>query len=135
MTRFAGLVLVMLLGAAIGCASAPSERTLTVHDATSLSGKWLGYAIGLAAGAPQAIELTINPDGTWVSRIGANVQDGTLTVSDGKVSFTRTGASGPSTTVLLASTAVLRERAGKRVLVGQGRSDYGPYSYEFTEQK
>jgi hypothetical protein len=30
---------------------------------------------------------------------------------------------------------VLQMRDGKRVLVGQGRSDFGPYSYEFTEQK
>jgi len=135
MTRFTSLTLVVLMGIAVGCAPATSGGTIPVTDAKSLSGKWLGYAVGTGAGAPNPIELTINPDGTWTSRTGAQHQTGVVTVNDGKISFTRQGASGTSTTVLQASTAVLQERNGKRVLVGQGRSDYGPYSYEFTEQK
>jgi hypothetical protein len=113
----------------------PPENTIQVSDVKSLSGKWLGYATGTAAGAPQAIELTINPDGTYISRIGAQVQSGTVRVNKGKVSFARDAASATSATVMTGSTAVLQERGGRRVLVGQGRSDYGPYSYEFTEQK
>ena len=128
-------LLVMLLLASVGCATATSEKTIQVGDVKSLSGKWLGYATGTAAGAPQAIELIISPDGTYVSRIGAQVQSGTVSVKEGKVSFARDAASATSITVITASTAVLQEREGRRVLVGQGRSDYGPYSYEFTEQK
>ena len=134
MTQFSKPMLLTLLTALVlGCAA--TERTIQVSDAKSLSGKWLGYATGTAAGAPQAIELTINPDGTYISRIGAQVQSGTVSVSKGKVSFARDAASATSATVMTASTAVLQERGGRRVLVGQGRSDYGPYSYEFTEQK
>jgi len=135
MRRFAPLALVMLLSTVVGCAPATSGGAIPVGDVKSLSGKWLGYATGPSAGAPNPIDLTINPDGTWTSRIGAQVQNGIVSLKDGKISFTRQGASGGSATVLQASTAVLQERGGKRVLVGQGRNDYGPYSYEFTEQK
>ena len=135
MTRFAPFALLVLLSTMAGCAPATSGSAVQVTDVKSLSGKWLGYATGTASGAPNPIELTINPDGTWNSRIGAQVQNGIVSLNDGKITFTRQGASGPSTTVLQGSTAVLQERSGKRVLVGQGRSDYGPYSYEFTEQK
>jgi len=134
MTRFSTLILLTLVSV-VGCATASSDGTIQISDVTSLSGKWLGYAVGTAAGGRQAIELTISPDGTYVSRIEAQVQSGTVRVSDGKVSFARAAASGSSTSVMTASTAVLQQRGGKRVLVGQGRSDYGPYSYEFTEQK
>jgi hypothetical protein len=128
-------VLLILLNVMVGCATGQPEKAIQVNEVKSLSGKWLGYAIGTAAGAAQAIELTINPDGTYISRIGSQLQNGTVSVSNGKVSFVRDAASGTSTTVMTASTAVLQERGGRRVLVGQGRSDYGPYSYEFTEQK
>jgi hypothetical protein len=119
----------MLLSTMVGCASAPP--TLQVSDVQSLSGKWLGNATYTGAGAPNPIELTINPDGTYTSRTAAQLQTGTVTIRDGKISFVRTTAAGSST----ASTAVLQERGGKRVLVGQGQAVDGPYSYEFTEQK
>jgi hypothetical protein len=135
MTRFAPFALLVLLSTVVGCAPATSGSAVQVTDVKSLTGKWLGYATGTASGTPNPIELTINPDGTWTSRTGAQAQNGIVSLNDGKITFTRQGASGPSTTVLQGSTAVLQERGGKRVLVGQGRSDYGPYSYEFTEQK
>jgi hypothetical protein len=125
----------MFLSLGAGCAPATSDRALQVSDVKSLSGKWLGYATGTGAGAPNPIELIISPDGTWSSRMGAQLQTGKVSLDDGKISFARGAASGSSTTVLQASTAVLQERGGRRVLVGQGRSDFGPYSYEFTEQK
>jgi hypothetical protein len=130
MTRFAPFALLVLLSTVVGCAPATSGSAVQVTDVKSLT-----YATGTASGAPNPSELTINPDGTWTSRTGAQVQNGILSLNDGKITFTRQGASGPSTTVLQGSTAVLQERGGRRVLVGQGRSDYGPYSYEFTEQK
>jgi hypothetical protein len=135
MTWFAPLALIVLLSTMVGCAPAASGRAVPVTDVKSLSGKWLGWATGTGAGTPNPIDLTINPDGTWTSRTGAQVQNGVVSLNDGKISFTRQGASGGSTTVLQASTAGLQERDGKRVLIGQGRSDYGPYTYEFTEQK
>jgi hypothetical protein len=130
---FLGFLVPMI--ALAGCASTPSGRALSVDSVASLSGNWLGYATGTAAGSPNPVELTINPDGTWTSRTGAQVQNGTVTINAGKITFTRRGASAGSATVFSSSTAVLQERGGKRVLVGQGRSDYGPFTYEFTEQK
>jgi hypothetical protein len=137
MIRLAPLAwLLVVVSAVAGCASgAPAARTLQITDAKSLSGTWLGFATGTGAGAPNPIELTIHPDGTWTSRTGANAQGGTLSLKDGRAVFTRTGATGGSSTVPQASTAELQDRGGVRVLVGQGRSDYGPYSYEFTERK
>src|SRR5262245_14472174 len=135
MTRFAPLALVvLLLGTMVGCAST-SGSAVPVSDVKSLAGKWLGYATGTSSGASNPIELTINPDGTWTSRIGAQVQSGVVSISDGRINFVRQSASGTATTVLQSSTADLTERDGKRVLVGQGRSDYGPYTYEFTQQR
>ncbi len=133
--RSASLAFLALVIAVAGCASAPSGSAPQVESVASLSGKWLGYATGTAAGAPNPVELTINPDGTWNSRTGAQLQNGTVTINAGKINFTRQGASGDSATVFSSSTAILQERGGKRVLVGQGRSDYGPFTYEFTEQK
>ena len=135
MTRFASLTLLVVLSAVVGCSTAPPGKAIQVTDVKSLSGKWLGFATGPSAGAPNPMDLTINPDGTWTSRTGAQHQSGTVSISDGKITFSRGAASGSSTTVLQSSTAVLEERAGRRVLVGQGRSDLGPYTYEFTEQK
>ncbi len=135
MTRFASLTLLVLLSAVVGCSTAPPGNAIQVTDVKSLSGKWLGFATGPSAGAPNPMDLTINPDGTWFSRTGAQHQSGTVSISDGKITFSRGSASGSSTTLFQSSTAVLQERAGRRVLVGQGRSDVGPYSYEFTEQK
>lgn len=135
MTRFASLTLLVLLSAVVACSTAPPGNAIQVTDVKSLIGKWLGFATGTDAGAPNPMELIINPDGTWTSRTGAQLQSGTVTLSEGKVNFARGAASGSSATVFQSSTAILQERAGKRVLVGQGRSDFGPYTYEFTEQK
>jgi hypothetical protein len=136
MMRSGVVALLVLLGAVSGCATAsPPGQAIRVDNVAALSGKWLGFATGTAAGAPNPVELDISPDGTWTSRTGAQLQGGKVVLDGDKINFTRQSASGSSTTVGLASTAVLQMRAGKRVLVGQGRSDFGPYSYEFTEQK
>ena len=111
MTRVASVIAVILT-LATACASATSGTVIPVSDVKSLSGRWLGYATGTGAGAPNPIELTISPDATYTSRIGAQLQHGTVSVSDGKVSFSRQGASAGSSTVFAASTAVLEARGG-----------------------
>jgi hypothetical protein len=78
MTRFAPFVLLVFLSIGVGCAPATSDRALQVSDVKALSGNWLGYATETGAGAPNPIELTINPDGTWTSRTGAQVQTGVV---------------------------------------------------------
>jgi hypothetical protein len=108
---------------------------MKVDDVKSLSGRWVGYATGTSAGSPDPSELTINPDGTYTSRTAARYQHGTVSIGDGRITFTRRGASAGSATESRESTAVLQERGGKRALVGRGRSDSGPYSYELIEQK
>src|SRR5262245_66617612 len=85
MIRFVSLA--ALLVSIVGCASTRSGTAIQVTDVKALSGKWLGFATGLTGGAPNATELVINPDGTWTSRSGAVHQNGTLSISDGKINF------------------------------------------------
>jgi hypothetical protein len=97
MPRLATLALLMFLSLGAGCAPATSDRALQVSDVKSLSGKWLGYATGTGAGAPNPIELIISPDGTWSSRMGAQLQTGKVSLDDGKISFARGAAWIPAT--------------------------------------
>jgi hypothetical protein len=144
MTRLVPRVTVLVLcGAVLGCASAtppsgspaPSAATIPVSDVKSLNGKWAGYITGPTSGSPLPSEWIIN-DGTFTARTGASSSTGPVTISDGKITGLRTGGSGTGGgTLTSAWTAVLQDRGGKRVLVGQGRNDFGPYSFELTEQK
>jgi ABC-type transporter Mla maintaining outer membrane lipid asymmetry ATPase subunit MlaF len=76
-------------------------------------------------------------DGTYVATFGKGLSStGTVTVTDGKIAVVRTGGSGAGgSTLTVTSTALMEERDGRRVLVGQGRNDLGPFSYELAEQK
>ncbi len=75
-------------------------------------------------------------DGTYVATFGAGLSStGTVTVTDGTIAVVRTGGSGGGSTLTVTSKAVVEERNGRRVLVGQGRNDLGPFSYELAEQK
>jgi hypothetical protein len=101
-----------------------------------LNGTWIGFQTGTSTGARQPLTIVIN-DGTYTARFGpASSSTGTATVTGDKITIVRTGGSGGAGSTLAAtSTAVVEERNGRRVLVGQGRNDFGPFSYELTEQK
>jgi hypothetical protein len=143
MIRFVpSLALLTYAGIALGCATTTTSATSTasttaaISDVKSLNGTWIGFQTGRSSGARQPLTIVIS-DGTYTARFGpASTSTGTVTVTDGKITIIRTGGSGATGSTLSAtSTAVIEQRNGRRVLVGQGRNDLGPFSYELTEQK
>jgi hypothetical protein len=141
MTRFTRLLgLLALVGSALGCATTTTAPTASatpaISDVKLLNGTWIGSQTGRSFGARQPLTIVIS-DGTYAASFGAGFSStGTVTVTDGKITIVRTGGSGGGgSTLIAASTAVIEERNGRRVLVGQGRNDLGPFSYELTEQK
>jgi hypothetical protein len=143
LTRFTSLfALLGLVGTALGCATSTTPAaptagaTSAISDVNTLNGTWIGFQTGRSSGARQPLTIVIS-DGTYTARFGpASTSTGTVTVTDGKITIIRTGGSGATGSTLSAtSTAVIEQRNGRRVLVGQGRNDLGPFSYELTEQK
>jgi hypothetical protein len=143
MIRFAPfLALLAFAGVALGCATTTTSATSTasttpaIGDVKSLNGTWIGFLTGRSSGTKQPLTIVIS-DGTYSARFGpASSSTGTVRVTDGKITIVRTGGSGPTGSTLAAtSTAVIEERNGRRVIVGGGQNDFGPFSYEPTEQK
>lgn len=104
------------------------------YDLKSLAGVWDGSAAGPSGKGEQA-ELTINPDGTYVSRMGAFSGTGVLRVVDGKIVADSKTASGGVAVAQRHATMMLGDRAGTLVLSGQGASAAGPFSFEVTKRK
>jgi hypothetical protein len=143
MIRFAPfLALLAFAGVALGCATTTTSATSTasttpaIGDVKSLNGTWIGFLTGRSSGTKQPLTIVIS-DGTYSARFGpASSSTGTVRVTDGKITIVRTGGSGPTGSTLAAtSTAVIEERNGRRIIVGGGQNDLGPFSYELTEQK
>lgn len=134
------LALLGLVGGAVGYATAapaqPASTQPASADVGSLNGTWMGFQTGRSTGARQPLTIVIT-DGTYVASFGRGFSsNGTVAVADGKITVVRTGGSGGGGSTLAAtSTAVIEQRQGRRVLVGHGRNDFGPFSYELTEQK
>src|SRR5437667_9588570 len=76
------VAMVALLGQlAVSAATATDRPEKVVTDISTLAGTWKGTVAGGAA-----MELTINPDGTWTNvLIGGGTFTGTATVAGGKV--------------------------------------------------
>jgi hypothetical protein len=140
MGRFAALLAVLVLVASLPGCGTTSERSTggarAIGDVRALNGTWTGFQTGRSFGARQPLTIVIS-DGTYVASFGKGFSStGTVAVTDGKVEIVRTGGSGGGGATLTAtSTAIVEERDGRRVLVGHGRNDLGPFSYELTEQK
>ncbi len=142
MHRLSGSLACLTFAAIVlGCASMqpppPPGTVIPVTDVKSLSGKWVGTLIdGANMGAPA--QVVINPDGTYNSRFGITTATGTVVLQpNGRLAFMMTSATGMLGTTSASSTAVLYDRGGKRVLVGNGRMGFyqDPFSWEATEQK
>ncbi|MGH7389486.1 MAG: hypothetical protein ACREM3_08505 [Candidatus Rokuibacteriota bacterium] len=112
-------------------ASQPAAASPAMTDVRTLSGKWTGWAIG-RAGSSTPVEVEINPDGTYVSRMGATTGTGTFKVVGGQI-VTSGHLSGPDPSGR-TSTATVVEKGGQSVLSGAGRADTGPYNYELKRQ-
>jgi hypothetical protein len=133
-TRIAALFLVVTLPIA-GCASrasqSPSAMTKT-PDVGTLVGTWDGYMRG-TGGASSPIQVKVNPDGTYTSQMGSESGSGTFRVVDGQV-VTQGHLSGPAFGSDRQSVVKVADKGGRPVLVGEGRNEAGPYSFELTKR-
>ena len=126
---------VVMLAAACGARSSTvtpsaSPSTASVTDVSRLAGTWQGFADGGAGRMPVAVKVA--RDGTYASTIGAATGTGTLQLRDGVVVATG-HLSGPAFGADRQATAVLAEKAGRLQLIGEGRSDRGPFSYQIQK--
>jgi hypothetical protein len=144
MTRIAAVAMIVTLPVA-GCASresrtaAPAAATpgaasamTKTPDVSSLAGRWDGWMKG-SGGVTAPVQVTVNPDGTYVSTIGAASGNGTFEVVDGRV-LTKGHLSGSAFGAGRQSTVSMAERGGRPVMVGEGRDDRGPYSFELMKR-
>lgn len=125
------LMLVVFLAVPASAQQAPSPA---VQDIQQLAGKWTGWGTP-ASGSAFPIEVQINPDGTYTSRMGATTGTGKLTVAGGKI-MAEGHLSGPAAAAAgtSKSEASVATKGGKQVITGQGRNDAGPFNYEITKQ-
>ena len=137
--RAAPLAWLAFVAVALGCASAssPPGTVIAVTDVRSVNGRWTGTLINEHnMGTP--LEVVIGPDATYRMRFADTTATGTVTLRpDGQLAFTMTGATGLLGPASAASTAVLYDRGGKRVLMGNGRIGLRqhPFSWEATEAR
>ncbi len=123
--------------AALTWTSAPVKAQMTAVassteiDVSALVGKWDGWWIG---GESFPLEVTINADGTYVSRLGADSGWGTFRVANGVI-FTEghlSGAEAPLSDRM--ATVTLVQKNGVAMLMGDGRTSQGPYSFTLTKR-
>jgi hypothetical protein len=125
----------------VGCASSSSQRTAstpapsaspapTATSVASLAGVWRGWMEG--SGTTSPVTVTVKPDGTYTSEIGGTIGSGNFKVANGTI--TASGhLSGGALGADRASTAQLGTKDGKPAIVGEGRSDRGPYTYRLQK--
>jgi len=108
--------------------AAPAATEL---DIKTLVGKWDGWWIG---GNSSPAEVTINPDGTYVSRLGAVSGTGTFRIVNGVI-LTEGHLSGARAPLSdRTATVTLVQKDGAAVLTGYGRTSDGPYSFTLTKR-
>ena len=124
-----------------GCASGKSKSASATDPAVgsaspmtlgSLAGKWDGWA-KTPSGNTQPIEVTVNPDGTYTSRVGATSGSGTFQVMGNKI-LSQGHLTGSAFGSTGASEIAHTTKDGRQKLSGDGRSDAGPYSFEVMKR-
>ena len=123
---------------AVGCASQKASTTRapsaspapTATNVASLAGVWRGWMEG--SGTTSPVTVTVRPDGTYTSEIGGVTGTGNFNVADGVIT-TSGHLSGSALGAARASKAQLGTKDGTPVIVGEGRSDRGPYTYRLQK--
>jgi hypothetical protein len=129
------LALVMTIPVA-GCSS--TSKTATQPSAApapvtmaSLAGHWQGYVT--SAGNSSPMDVQVNPDGTFVSRLGAFTGTGSIEITGGTI-YTVGQMSGP-TQGPGKSEVKLTQKDGKPRLTGDGENEDGsPYSFRIDKR-
>ena len=139
-TKRATLVTMLMVAlSTVACASrgtpaATSEvpvTAVTAAEINALAGKWHGW-LTERSGYTVPVQVDVSPDGTYASRIGTASGSGAFRVVDGKI-LTSGHLSGPQAPVSdRTSVATLVMKNGRPMLVGEGHTERGPYSYELT---
>ena len=104
--------------------------TSTEVDISALAGKWEGWWLGPES-AP--LEVIVKADGTYVSRLGADSGSGTFRVVNGVIvaEGRLSGADAPRSDRVVTVTLV--QKNGASILMGDGRTSAGPYSFTLTK--
>ena len=130
-----GLAFVVLMTAACSSTSSttspsasPSRTVVASVDA--LAGTWQGFAN--QAGVSLPVTVNVRPDGTYTSSIGSATGTGMLRVVEGTV-LTTGHLSGPAFGAERQTAARLIDQDGRRMLIGDGRNDRGPFSYQIQK--
>jgi hypothetical protein len=97
----------------------------------------LGRQVGrLDVTLEHALEIQIQPDGSYTSVRGTTTGQGTITMVGGRLMADGHLVTGPNVAVAGAEKTqlTLSSKAGKQVLSGTGRDNEGPYSFQLTKQ-
>ena len=128
------LIIAFVAMTAFGCASS-GVTPMAAQNVPSLAGTWNGW-VSLPTGGSTPGTFELSPGGEYVTRAGAFSARGTAQIKDGVVVLVSSGGSGRLGVTERTSTASLGQRAdGMLVLKGTGRSDAGPFDFEFTRPK
>ena len=110
------------------------QASVAQGDVKSLAGKWVGWGTP-TSGSNIPIEVDIQPDGSYTSRMGATIGRGSIKaeaghlVAEGHLSGSGSAARGVGKSQLTVAT-----RDGKQILTGSGRDNEGPYDFQLTKQ-
>ena len=128
-------VAIMAISAAAGTAAcvrtqmaAPAAAAL---DVAVLAGQWDGWWIG---GDSFPLEVTINADGTYVSRVGAESGWGSFRVENGVIVAQGHLSGGDAPRADRTATVTLVQKNGAAMLTGDGRTSEGPYSFTLVKE-
>ena len=124
-----------LMFVVVGAAYASAQQAApAAKDVKSLAGKWKGWGTP-PSGSPFPVEVTIRPDGSYVSLMGASSGTGTIKMEGGKF-MTEGHLSGPAGVAAGTgkSQLTVASKGGKQVISGAGRNDAGPFNYELTKE-
>jgi hypothetical protein len=128
------VVAVVVAVSLLGCVTTGRPHAVP-EDIESLAGVWNGWILG-PSGKPEQAELTINPDGTYVSRMQGFSTTGVVRVVEQKMIAGSVMPAGGAAATRRGARMTLGERAGTLVLSGYGgQSAGGPFWFEVTKQK
>ena len=134
MKRFIAVAMVAMAtvaGTSVAANAQMAAPAATEPDIRALVGTWDGWWIG---GGSSPLEVTIHPDGTYLSRLGSVSGTGTFRIVD-SVIVTEGHLNGAGAALSDRTASVtLVQKNGAAMLTGDGRTSAGPYSFTLTKR-